>query len=137
MYAIYATILQMLYINTDDNDKKNKIIFVSFLLFSTLVISIHVLGWSLSQQFERKWWFPPDFERHWLWIGVVMELQLSCWEWNLFLIEAHDKASISFKGERSQAQQLECLWNPLLSNLERSRFFWRKRKRMRVKPCIV
>lgn len=54
MYAIYATILQMLCINTDDNDKKNKIIFVSFLLFSTLVISIHILGWSLSQQFERK-----------------------------------------------------------------------------------
>lgn len=55
MYAIYATILQMLCINTDDNDKKKKIIiFVSFLLFSTLVISIHILGWSLSQQFERK-----------------------------------------------------------------------------------
>lgn len=54
MYAIYATILQMLRINTDDNDKKIIIIFVSFLFFSTLVISIHILGWSLSQQFERK-----------------------------------------------------------------------------------
>ncbi|KAM6412695.1 LOW QUALITY PROTEIN: dynein axonemal heavy chain 11 [Pluvialis apricaria] len=48
-----------------------------------------------------------------------MEPQLSCRDGNLFLIEAHDKTPIDFKGEGFQAQRPECIWNPPLGSLER------------------